>query len=277
MDIYVDVLLLLNSYVNYFLLRAAAKLLHHALKPARCIAAAVIGSLFSLSIFLPDMNPAVLLLFKLCSAWVMVRIAFGKLTRLREPLCFLLVSCGFGGGMLALMLLLRPEGMAMRNGSLYIEFSPLMLVVFTVLAYGVTCLIRRLLDKNGRSTGRYKVLIRAGKRVIAVEGLSDTGNALTDSFSGRSIIVCGKNRLTQLTGSADSDTPDALLMRMSAVLRGVRLIPYATVSSGGVMPVFRPDEVVILEESTRQRKRVDALIGVGEADTAAIFNPKLLL
>lgn len=277
LDIYIDVLLLLNSYVNYFLLRGAAKLMHRALKSTRCILAAVIGSFFSLSILLPEMNLAVLLLFKLCSAWVMVRIAFGRLTRLREPLCFLLVSCGFGGGMLALILLLNPAGMAMHNGSLYIEFSPLMLVVCTILAYAVTCLIRRILDKNGRSTGRYKVLIRANRHVISLEGLSDTGNSLVDSFSGRSVIVCGKNQLTKLTGCDGAESSDALFTGMTKSLHGVRLIPYSTVSSGGVMPIFRPDEVIILEESTRQRKQVDALIGVGEADTKAIFNPKLLL
>lgn len=277
LDIYIDVLLLLNSYVNYFLLRGAAKLMHHALKSTRCILAAVLGSFFSLSIFLPDMNLAVLLLFKLCSAWVMVRIAFGRLTRLREPLCFLLVSCGFGGGIFAVIFLLNPSGMAMHNGSLYIEFSPLMLVVFTAAAYAVTCLIRLILDKNGRSTGRYKVLIRANRHVVSLDGLSDTGNSLTDSFTGRAVIVCGKNQLTQLTGADSDESPDTLFQRMTAALRGVRLIPYSTVSTGGVMPIFRPDEVIILEESTRRRKQVDALIGVGEADTKAIFNPKLLL
>ena len=50
--IYVDVLLILNLYVNYFLLRATGRLMHLPCRRKRCIAAAVAGSLCSLTILL---------------------------------------------------------------------------------------------------------------------------------------------------------------------------------------------------------------------------------
>ena len=46
-SIYLDVLIVLNIYVNYFLLRATAKFTHTPLKTIRCIISSVIGSLFS--------------------------------------------------------------------------------------------------------------------------------------------------------------------------------------------------------------------------------------
>lgn len=280
MDVYVDVLLVLSGYVNYFLLRAAARLLHLAVRTPRCILGAAVGSLFSLTIFLPQLPLLLCVLLRLCAAWFTVRLGFGRIHSLREPAAFVLVSVAFGGGMLALLLLVRPAGFAMRNGNIYLSFSPLMLVLFTAGAYGVTCLLRRVLDKNGRSTGRYTVLIRAGTKLVALEGLADTGNGLVDAFTGRAVIVCGRERLSQLTelpSPAQAPTAAELCTRLAKTLRGVRLLPYATVSDGGVMPIFRPDEVIIREESTNRRKQVDACIGIGETDTAAIFNPKLLL
>ena len=50
--IYLDVLLCLNLYINYFVLRATAKLLHAKLRTGRCLLAAGVGSLFSL----PNVN-----------------------------------------------------------------------------------------------------------------------------------------------------------------------------------------------------------------------------
>lgn len=53
MYIYVDVLLILNLYVNYFLLLATGRLMHLPCGRKRCIAAAAVGSLCALTIFLP--------------------------------------------------------------------------------------------------------------------------------------------------------------------------------------------------------------------------------
>ena len=51
--IYLDVLLLQSLYVNYFLLRAAARVTHTPLRFARCLLVSAGSSLFSLLIFLP--------------------------------------------------------------------------------------------------------------------------------------------------------------------------------------------------------------------------------
>ena len=76
-SIYLDVLIVLNIYVNYFLLRATAKFTHTPLKTIRCIISSVIGSLFSLTILLPAGNFLIPLAIKLGAAVVIVGMAFG--------------------------------------------------------------------------------------------------------------------------------------------------------------------------------------------------------
>ena len=51
MIVYVDVLLALNIYVNFFLIKATAKLTSEKIKTSRLILSSLGGSLFSLLIF----------------------------------------------------------------------------------------------------------------------------------------------------------------------------------------------------------------------------------
>ncbi len=42
------------------------------------------------------------------------------------------------------------------------------------------------------------------------------------------------------------------------------------------MPVFRPDEAIIVNTANGNKKSVDVMIGLGENNGRAVFNPKLL-
>ena len=100
MCIYVDILLITNIYTNYFLLKTTAKLVHSPLRNSKCILASLVGSLFSLIIFLPQLNAAFLLLLRILSACIMILISFsGK--SIRETyhigLIFFFVSFIFAG------------------------------------------------------------------------------------------------------------------------------------------------------------------------------------
>jgi stage II sporulation protein GA (sporulation sigma-E factor processing peptidase) len=60
------------------------------------------------------------------------------------------------------------------------------------------------------------------------------------------------------------------------VPKGLRFIPFSTVSEYGLMAVFRADEVIIENTAAHSRKRADVLIGLGDSRGEAVFNPKLL-
>lgn len=277
MYIYVDVLLILNLYVNYFLLLATGRLMHLPCGRKRCIAAAAVGSLCALTIFLPPMHWALCTLLRFAMGVPVVWICFGRRMRLRDVVCFFLVSMGFGGAMLAVSLWRRPVGMAFNNASLYLDFSPACLLICTVAAYALTCGIRFLVDRSTVTQGHYRVVIRYGPRVIGMEALADSGNLLMDRFSGKSVILCGGAELEQLVQLEGNLTDPAAYATMAMHCKGMRLIPCATVTGSGVVPVFAPDEVLICEACSGARKPVDALIGIQQERDGAIFNPKLLI
>ena len=242
--IYLDVLIVLNIYVNFFLLRITACITHSPLKAGRCAAAAAYGSLFSLLILVPELNGLLSFVIRAFAAVTISAAAFGYHGRSRLALTtgtFLAANFILAGSIYAVYSWLTPEFMHFNNSYFYIDFSLLILVLTTAALYAAAYIVRE------------------------VDGIADTGNSLVDCFSGSPVIVCDREGLS-----------DILPERISLPMRGFRLLPCRTVTENGVMPVFRPDEVLILDKLTGKRKPVDVMIGLGKSSGAAVFNPKIL-
>lgn len=270
--VYADVLIILNIYVNFLLLKATSAFTHFPLKGSRCILASVYGSLFSLTILLPELNTAVNILIKLFAAVTTVWAAFGYFSLKRLALnsaAFFIINLAAGGFVYAVYIWLEADFIHFNNSFFYIDFSLVILVVTVSVFYLAVCIFRNLSDKTDLSAGFFRVIIRYGHNIISLNGLADTGNSLRDFFSGLPVIVCGLNQFKDITGKEPSADFEALP-------QGFRLIPCNTVNESCLIPVFRPDEILIVNEKNHFRKKVDALIGFGKEDSEAIFNPSLL-
>lgn len=265
--IYLDVLIVLNIYVNFFLLRITAGVTHSPLKNSRCAAAAAYGSLFSLTIIAPELGGVMSALIRIFAAVTIVIAAFGYHGRRRLAVltgAFFGTNFVLAGTVYAVYSWAAPEFMHFRNSYFYIDFSLLILILTTAGLYAAAYVARLFLDKAPPG-GSYRVLVRYHGRVVSFDGIADTGNCLVDYFSGSPVIVCDT-----------AGFPDILPENGDKPARGFRLIPCMTVSDSGVIPVFRPDEVMILNSVSGERRPVDAVIGLGKSSGGAIFNPRLL-
>ena len=274
-SIYLDVLIVLNIYVNYFLLRATAKFTHTPLKTIRCIISSVIGSLFSLTILLPAGNFLIPLAIKLGAAVVIVGMAFGvkdKKHTLKLILYFYIVNFIFGGVVMLLYITFKPSFMAFNNSYFYVDFSLLSLVIFTAVAYFAVTAVRRLMDRGCDTSHHYKVIHKSG--VFSMEALADTGNSLIDHFSGKPVIICPQKEFSYIGDNDEQICPERAEYLYQKY--GLRFIPYSTIGNNGLIPVFSPDEIIIADKETGKNKKTEALIGINPKDTPAIFNPKLL-
>lgn len=271
--IYIDVLIVLNIYVNFFLLRTTAKITHSSMKTVRCISGAVYGSFYSLLILVPHLNTAISIAIKVFAAITIVMIAFGisnKIRTLMNVAAFFTVNFIFAGVIYAVYSWLKPSFMHFNNSYFYIDFSLVILVCTTAVLYFAVCIVRFFLDKIPADSGCYKIIIRYKDKIISLSGLADTGNSLVDFFSGSPVIICGRDKMSDITGSQDFQSDDAVIPK------GFRLIPCSTISDSGVIPVFKPDEIVIFDGRSGLKKPVEAMIGFASNSTDAIFNPKLL-
>ena len=74
--IYIDVLLAVNIFINYFLLLAAAKFLAVRRIRLRILAASILGAAYSLTMLLPSIPMVLALLMKLAMSASLVFVAF---------------------------------------------------------------------------------------------------------------------------------------------------------------------------------------------------------
>lgn len=265
--IYVDVLIILNIYVNYFLLRITARFTHSPLKIKRCIISAVYGSFYSLFILVPQINVFLNILIKLFAITTIVIIAFGFQGNKRfiiNTLSFLSANFILAGTIYAVYSWLKPEFIHFNNSYFYIDFSLMILVVTTTLMYFAIHITESLFNKTPDDIECYSIFIKYKNKIISLDGLADSGNLLIDFFTGSPVIICDKKKFSDIIDNYN-DIP-----------KGFRVIPCSTISDSGFIIIFKPDEILIKNNLNGERKKVNAVIGLGENSGNAIFNPKLL-
>jgi stage II sporulation protein GA (sporulation sigma-E factor processing peptidase) len=275
--IYIDVLIVLNIYVNYFLIKATSKISHSSLRTSGLVFSSVIGSLFSLVILLPRISFLLMFLIKMASALLIVIMAFGKKSLkeyMRLAIYFYIINFSFAGIILSLRYLFGCEYISVCNTFVYVDVSLFSLMIFTAVSYFTVCFIRNAADRGAGCQGNFSVTIKNSGMSVSFEGLADTGNSVTDMFSGKPVIVCPENIIKIFTGinSGSCDIYDVLAG--SEKIKGTRLVPYSTIDGDGLLPAFTPDEVII--RGGNITRNVDVLVGVKETHGKAVFNPSIL-
>ena len=265
--VYIDVLVGVNLFVNYFLLLCVSKFLGLAPKRRRLVAAALLGAAYSLSILLPEFGVAVPLLLKLLMSLSIVLAAFGYrgLRQLiRETAAFYIVSFAFAGLMLVLWYLLAPQGLLIRNSVVYFDISPLVLIVLTVVCYVAVTLLHRITGRQMPRELDCRSVSECGGRTCSCTARVDTGNLLREPFSGDPVAVVWESALAGLVPPKDS--------------LNFRLIPFDAVSGGGVLEAFRPDRLTVFcDRKTIETRKV--FVAVAKARLGAfdaLLNPDLL-
>ena len=272
MTIYVDVLVILNLYINYFLIRGTALLLRREVSARRCVLGALIGALGSLVILLPELPFIVVALEKTALGSLITFAVFGKQKPSDFAVCalfFLFVSFVFGGLSLALWTFSAPFGMVYGNGAVSFNIPLPAIAAFTAAAYFTVKLVRRFSDRRLRQNRICKVRILSESSEIILRGLCDTGNEMRDIFSGKPIIIC---ECGKITGILPRNILDYLGGNLTG--KGIKLVPCRTAAGETLLPIFKAEKILIDE------KAADALIGVTQKtlgeDIDCILNPKII-
>ena len=247
--VYADVLLALNFFINYFLMLSVGRMMRLPVSRTRLCLAAIVGAAGALILFCPPLPALAGGLYKLTLTAVMVRTAF-PLRRWkafgRAMLGTVCVTFGFGGLMLALWLLVSPRGMVYRNGVVYFDLSPVFVVGATVLGYTIMAAYSRLMRRMEGRTGSCGALIYGEEGAAAVRLLYDSGNLLTEPFSGDPVIVVRRDAVARiLPAHFQTYASFSGSMWEDGVPENFRVIPFSAVGGGGCLPAFRPQRVRI--------------------------------
>ena len=165
MTVFIDVLIIFNLYINFFLVRSTALIMRRKISSLRCLAAAAVGALSSLVILLPPIPFILTFLIKAAIACLVTFAAFGRQKIWDHAVCmmfFLLMCFVYGGAMLALWHFAAPLGMVYENGTAYFNIPIGALAVFTAISYGTVRAVRYLLDRKVKCTENCTVAVTAG-------------------------------------------------------------------------------------------------------------------
>ena len=216
MKVYLDLVVLLNFAVNYGLLRMTAQLTGARAGPWRLGAGAAVGALYAGACVLPGLGFLAGNLWRVVFLGLMVAAAFGLgRQQLRQGFLFLGLSLALGGLALCLRLLCR---LFLRGGM-------------------------------GHAGQLVPVSIALGSKRVQLTALRDSGNTLSDPFSGQGVLVAQYDtaeRLLPICRDQLRDPGKALeALHAQAPAVKCRLIPYRAVGAGGLLLAVQCDQVTI--------------------------------
>ena len=288
--VYIDILFVINLMINYMILLAVSHVLHRKDNRFRLFLGACIGAGYALMIFFPESNFLYTGALKLLVSVVIVAAAYrfrSPLALLKLVVCFYVISIVFGGMIFALWMFLSPPGLLVRNGIVYYDISPVMLVMASGGCYAAITLLARFIHRNSTASSICRAEITLGGVQIKTEALLDTGNNLCDMITGMPVVIAEYSAVEKLIPRALRNSfksgvvGDGKIFENEGWSEKLRLIPYGSVGkSGGLLPAFRPDKLVVTGKSGKTETDF-VLIAVtgrrlsGDGAYSALLNPSV--
>ena len=247
--IYADSLFLSNLLADYLLCLCAARLCALPLRRGRYFMAALLGAAYSVLVFLPGFGFLAGPVWKAVFGGAMLLIAYaGQRRALPCAGVFLALSAALGGALWALEL---------NFG--YIRLDLRLLTVCFLLAYGALRLIFSAVP-GASGHGTRLLEIHMSGRSCRLSAMVDSGNCLSEPHQrrcgggGLSSGPEGALRLCRTPAGYNRSGGAAPLRRSLPGAYGAAAAhPLSALGGGGLLPVFKPDKLLIDGREDRDR------------------------
>lgn len=295
--VYLDIILLVNFIMDFFLLWATGKMANLPIKISRLCSGAILGAFYSLVIFLPELPVGISFLAKNICALIMVMVTYRpqNVRKFVRALLYLYVlSFTMGGAVFAAVYLTDTasglmqvwNGLGVIGGIRY-GWLAIGLIIALFLGYSGWHYLRKgwlqqqLINKLTICFREHKVIVTA---------LLDTGNQLTDPLTKKPVIVIESavlekilpEELRQKVGRENLETSELFASLDQSWAARVRLIPFNSVGkSHGLMVGLRPD-VVVIKNERQEIITSDVVLGLvnkslsREGQYRALLHPQIL-
>ena len=263
--IYVDVLICVNFFVNYFILLCVKEFLSLNTKNSRLVICAGITSLFSLLIFLPPLSPVISFLLKIICSVATVLIYFGysgKRCFIRQIAVFLLTNIGFCGIILLISGISINKISVVNNDWIYINMSPVVFIFLTLICYFVFRFIQIVTKHKTENDIIHKIKVKKSGCFWEFFGKTDTGCSLYEPFSGSPVIIADAEVFQKKQTSSAFIGGDANNCQTEENSPAFRVIPFETLSGEGFLKAFKADEVYI--DGKKSEKEIYIAISEGK-------------
>ena len=275
MTIYIDVVLIENILMNYIILFTTELILKIKIKHLRLILASFIGAIYSIIAYMGILEIYSSIVLKIILSIIIVYIAFNpqNIKKLwKDILIFYMVSFVFGGAAFALIYIVKPQDILMKNG-LFLGTYPLKtvllgaIVAFIIIITAFTVVKTKISKKDMYC----QIKIKINGKYIKAKTMIDTGNMLKEPITNTPVIIVEHtllyecmpkeilNNLENIIGGDFSQVPEDIRKKYISKLK---LIPYSSLGKqNGMLIGIKPETVkIITDEQEEERKNV--IIGI---------------
>lgn len=269
-EIYVDVLVCTNIFINYFILLAISRLYSLNLNRPRIIVGAVLGGIFSLLILLPEINFYINLIVKLFISLVVVLISFkvySILNFVKLVASFYVVNFVFAGTVLFIWYFLDSKDIFVKNNTVYFNISPLFFIISTLVTYSIIRFLTFLTGQKNSEQSFCNLKIEQDNKTIDLKAKIDTGNNLKDPFSNKPVIVAEYKFIKSIVPTeiinffSNKETKSVSLDMGKITDLKFRTIPFNTILGSGIMPAFMPEKIKIIKKDKKEISK-DAFVAI---------------
>lgn len=250
--VYVDELIFINMFVTFFLLLSCCIFQNRQIRPFRILLACFVGGIYSLIILAPPIPIfiSVVLRVAVCTVILLISDSFISFRSFLKRACvFLFMNFLFAGFMLLINIILPAKNVIYSAGAVYYDIGLTFIIVLSIASYIVVVILSKLTSTKLQSSCCAEAEIFLGDKSVRGRAILDTGNSLSDSFTGKPVILAERNFISSLlddemllfTGGV---SPDKLNMSEDQRIR-IRCFPYSGIGGTGLLPSFRCDNITL--------------------------------
>lgn len=275
MTIYIDIVFFENLIMNSIILIATGIILKQKLSWIRILLASSLGAIYSILSYISELKIYSNFILKIILSILIIYIAYNPQTikkLWKSILIFYLTSFVFGGAAFALIYIVKPQEILMKNG-LFLGTYPLKTVIlaavvaFIVLVAAFTIVKSKISKKDMFCD----IEIELNSKKIETRAMIDTGNLLKEPITNTPVIVMEHTLLYECIPKEILDNLENILggdfekipeeIKKEYISR-LKLIPFSSLGKqNGMLVGIKADNVKIIEEEQEYEKK-NVIIGI---------------
>lgn len=275
MTIYIDVVLIENLIMNYIILFTTGLILKLKIQPIRILIASLLGAIYSIIAYAGVLKIYSSFILKIVLSVLIVYIAFNPQSvkkMWKDLLIFYLTSFVFGGAAFALIYIVKPQDIIMKNG-LFLGTYPLKTVMLgAVIAFIIIITAFSIVkSKISKKDMFCEIETKINNKIVRTKAMIDTGNMLKEPITNTPVVVVEHtllyecipkeilNNLENIIGGDFEKVPEHIKKKYISRLK---LIPFSSLGKqNGMLLGIKPQYIKIMKEEEEQINK-NVIIGI---------------
>lgn len=268
--IYADVLIFVNAVMTLLILLTSSDITRLYPKDKRYILGACVGGIGSLFALLTELNIVLSIVIKVLQCLLIVFFVFGfgrPKIFIKAVLGFLLSSFLYGGIVFFIRYFFLPDYIYISNGYVYFDIGAFGLIFVSVGVFVAFKLADRKIFKKTAKDIIYDVVLYFPEKRIECRALLDSGNNVTDYYTGRPVIILSLSEVVGIFPEGDYQRIRNIINGdiSAQIPQGIRLLPVKTLGVMKMLPTVTAQKAVVSNADFRKTVNKPSVVLSGES------------